>query len=86
LRQYIEQVSKLSVPQILELDKDNYEIPHYEISSVKIKKESVWDERVIMKGRFIVKWKRKDRFGIMVTEDFNICKKIVETYFPNKLK
>ena len=86
LTEFIAAVSKLSVPEILELDKDNFEIPYSEITSVKIKKEGILGEPRVKKGRFFVEWKRKDNFEIMLTEDFEECRNIVEAYFPTKMK
>jgi hypothetical protein len=84
--EFIAAVSGLTVPEILELDKDNFEIPYSEITAVKIKKEGILGEPHAKKGRFFVEWKRKDKFEIMVTEDFDECRSIVESYFSMKMK
>jgi hypothetical protein len=86
LKEFIAAISKLSVPEMLALDDDNFEIRHAEIRSVKITKAGMLSGSRVRKGRLVVEWKRKDQFDIMLTEDFAKCKNIVERYFQTMVK
>jgi hypothetical protein len=82
----INNVSNLSIEEILKLDKHNFEIMYVDISKIDMKKtNSGISFNGARCGTLGIKWRKKEGFDIAVGQDFDECEKFVSTILHDKM-
>ena len=80
----IKSFEKMSIDELLKMDKKNFDIPYKDISKIEIKKGvGISGPRT---GVLSIEGKKKEKFNIAINQKFEECEKIVKEALPDKLK
>jgi hypothetical protein len=82
----IKSLTKLSINEIIKLDKNNFEIIYKDIFKIEIKKTSGVGSTGARVGTLSIEGKKKEKYDIIMNQKFEECEKIVKEVLSDKLK
>lgn len=82
----MEQLYRMSVDEILRMDKNNFEIPYDEIYAVKTEKNLFNLDKRPRIGVLTIEGKKKYKFDIAPNQNFEECQKLITSLLPDKIK